>query len=272
MNTAFISNEIRKKGSFLCVGIDPVPELLPDHLKGQKDSLIQFCTAIVDATAPHCVAYKPNVAFFEAYGIPGWQALELLIGYIKANYPNHFTIADAKRGDIGNTAKAYAKAFFEVLNFDAITLSPYMGVETIEPYLAYEDKTAIVLALTSNNGAFDFQWNRDGDGPHLVEKVVAKTLELASNDRIMFVVGATQVAQLKALRALAPGSFFLMPGIGAQGGSLESVYQAAANEHVGMLINSSRGIIYASSGVDFAHTAGAEAKRLQQQMQTLLYI
>jgi orotidine-5'-phosphate decarboxylase len=249
MNTAFLSNEIRQKGSFLCVGIDPVPELLPDHMKGQKDSLIHFCTAIVDATAPYCVAFKPNIAFFEAYGIPGWQTLEQLIGYIKANYPNHFTIADAKRGDIGNTAKAYAKAFFEVLNFDAITLSPYMGVETIEPYLAYEDKTAIVLALTSNKGAFDFQWNRDGYRPHLVEKVVVKTLELASNDRIMFVVG-----------------------IGAQGGSLEAVYQSAVNEQVGILVNSSRGIIYASSGADFAQAAGAEAKRLQQEMQTLLYI
>lgn len=272
MNTAFLSNEIRKKGSFLCVGIDPVPELLPDHLKGQKDSLIQFCTAIVDATAPHCVAYKPNIAFFEAYGIPGWQALEQLIGYIKTNYPDHFAIADAKRGDIGNTAKAYAKAFFEVLNFDAITLSPYMGVETIEPYLAYEDKTAIVLALTSNNGAFDFQWNEDGQGPHLVEKVVAKTLELASSDRIMFVVGATQVAQLRALRALAPDSFFLMPGIGAQGGSLTAAFDAAKTKEVGLIVNSSRGIIYASSRTDFAEAAAKEAQRLQHQMQTLLYI
>jgi orotidine-5'-phosphate decarboxylase len=272
MNTAFLSNEIREKGSFLCVGIDPVPELLPEHLKGQKDALIHFCIAIVDATAPHCVAFKPNLAFFEAYGLAGWQALEQLIGYIKENYPNHFTIADAKRGDIGNTAKAYAKAFFEVLNFDAITLSPYMGAETIEPYLAYEGKTAIVLALTSNKGAFDFQWNEDGREPHLAEKVVAKTQELASSDRIMYVVGATQDAQIRALRALAPDSFFLMPGIGAQGGSLTAAFDAAKTKDVGLIVNSSRGIIYASARSDFAEVAAQEAHRLHQQMQTLLYI
>lgn len=272
MNAAFLTSEIRRKGSFLCVGIDPVLELFPDHLKGKKDSLIQFCTAIVDATAPHCVAFKPNLAFFEAYGLAGWQALEQLIDYIKTNYPDHFTIADAKRGDIGNTAKAYAKAFFEVLNFDAITLSPYMGAETIEPFLAYQDKMAIVLALTSNKGAFDFQWNEDGQGQHLVEKVVAKTQQLASSDRIMYVVGATQDAQIRALRALAPDSFFLMPGIGAQGGSLTAAFDAAKNKDVGLIVNSSRGIIYASSRTDFAEVAAKEAQSLQHQMQTLLYI
>ena len=272
MNAAFLTSEIQKKGSFLCVGIDPVMELFPDHLKGKKDALIQFCTAIVDATAPHCVAFKPNLAFFEAYGLAGWQALEQLIGYIKTNYPDHFTIADAKRGDIGNTAKAYAKAFFEVLNFDAITLSPYMGSETIEPFLAYQDKMAIVLALTSNKGAFDFQWNEDDQGQHLVEKVVAKTQQLASSDRIMYVVGATQDAQIRALRALAPDSFFLMPGIGAQGGSLTTAFDAAKTKEVGLIVNSSRGIIYASSRPDFAEVAANEAQSLQQQMQTLLYI
>jgi len=272
MNAALLTSEIRRKGSFLCVGIDPVIELMPNHLKGQKDSLIHFCTAIVDATAAHCVAFKPNLAFFEAYGLAGWHALEQLIGYIKTNYPDHFTIADAKRGDIGNTAKAYAKAFFEVLNFDAITLSPYMGAETIEPYLAYDGKMAIVLALTSNKGAFDFQWNANSQGPHLVEKVVAKTQQLASSDRIMYVVGATQDAQIRALRALAPDSFFLMPGIGAQGGSLSDAFDAVKTKDVGLIVNSSRGIIYASSGIDFAEVAAKEAQTLQHQMQTLLYI
>lgn len=272
MDRSFLTQQIREKGSFLCVGIDPVLEKLPESLKGQKDGLWHFCKAIVDATAPYCVAFKPNTAFFEAYGVHGWMVLEQLSEYIKANYPHHFTIADAKRGDIGNTAKAYAKAYFEQMNFDAITLSPYMGVETITPYLDYEDKTAIVLALTSNSGAFDFQWDVSQSSTHLVERVMVKTQALPHSDRIMYVVGATQSDQLNYLRALAPDAFFLMPGVGAQGGSLSEAFNAAKNDTVGVLVNASRAIIYASSKDDFAEAAAKEARAMQQEMQSLLYI
>jgi len=272
MDTPSLIQHIRNKGSFLCVGIDPVIERLPLHLRNEEEGLLTFCKAIVDATAAHCVAFKPNAAFFEAFGVKGWSALTDLVAYIKANHPSHLIIADAKRGDIGNTAKAYAKAFFETMTCDAITLSPYMGVETLVPFLAYPDKFAIVLALTSNEGAFDFQWSTDQEKIHLVDQVIAKTQELPHSERIMYVVGATQSAQLKHLRTLAPNAFFLMPGIGAQGGSLSEAYQAAKNESVGVLVNSSRGIIYASSGEDFAQAAQKEAASLHDQMRVLLYI
>lgn len=273
MDTSSLTEHIRTKGSFLCVGIDPVLERLPSHLRTDSKGLLTFCTAIVDATADHCVAFKPNTAFFEAFGVDGWSALSELVAYIKKHHPSHLIIADAKRGDIGNTAKAYAKAFFEAMNCDAITLSPYMGAETLTPYLEYPNKFAIVLALTSNQGAFDFQWNaEEGKETHLVERVIAKTQTLPNSERIMYVVGATQNTQLAYLRTLAPNSFFLMPGIGAQGGSLSEAYAAAKNASVGVLVNSSRGIIYASSGPDFAEAAQKEAAVLHEQMRALLYI
>ena len=272
MDTSSLTEHIRTKGSFLCVGIDPVLERLPAHMVADSQGLLKFCTAIVDATADHCVAFKPNTAFFEAFGVAGWGALSELVAYIKKKHPSHLIIADAKRGDIGNTAKAYAKAFFETMSCDAITLSPYMGAETLSPYLEYPNKFAIVLALTSNQGAFDFQWNSEEKETHLVERVIAKTQALPNSERIMYVVGATQNSQLKYLRSLAPDSFFLMPGIGAQGGSLSEAYAAAKNASVGVLVNSSRGIIYASSGPDFAEAAQKEAAVLHEQMRTLLYI
>lgn len=272
MDTSSLTEHIRTKGSFLCVGIDPVLERLPSHLRTDSKGLLTFCTAIVDASADHCVAFKPNTAFFEAFGVDGWSALSELVAYIKKHHPSHLIIADAKRGDIGNTAKAYAKAFFEVMNCDAITLSPYMGAETLTPYLEYPNKFAIVLALTSNQGAFDFQWDSEEKNTHLVERVIAKTQALPNSERIMYVVGATQSTQLEYLRTLAPDSFFLMPGIGAQGGSLSEAYAAAKNASVGVLVNSSRGIIYASSGLDFAEAAQKEAAALHEQMRVLLYI
>jgi orotidine-5'-phosphate decarboxylase len=261
--------QIRKKHSFLCVGLDTDLEKIPSHLKSAIDPLFEFNKAIVDATADYCVAYKPNIAFYEAYGVSGWQSLEKTIAYINANYPNHFTIADAKRGDIGNTAERYAEAFYNKLQFDSVTLSPYMGTDAIAPFLKQEGKYPIVLALTSNKGAEDFQYIGEGSLT-LFEQVVKLTQSYFNSERVMYVVGATKAYRLKQIRDLAPKAFFLVPGVGAQGGDLKAVYDNGSNEEVGLLVNSSRGIIYASSGEDFAEAAANSAKKLQLQMKSLL--
>jgi orotidine-5'-phosphate decarboxylase len=269
MNATFIYQQIKTKKSFLCVGLDIDLEKIPPHLRQDEDPMFAFAKAIIDATHDLCVAYKPNTAFFEAYGVQGWQSLEKVINYLNKNYPDHFTIADAKRGDIGNTSTRYAKAFFEDLNFDSVTIAPYMGKDSVEPFLAFEGKFAILLALTSNEGAFDFQ-TQTVDGKPLYQQVL-KTASLYKNsDRLMYVVGATKAEYLKEIRQIVPNAFLLVPGVGAQGGSLEEVYKYGANDQVGLLVNSSRGIIYASQGTDFAQAAREKAMELRDQMADLL--
>ena len=261
--------QIREKQSFLCVGLDTDLEKIPVHLKDTEDPLFEFNKAIIDATADYCVAYKPNLAFYEAYGVKGWRSLERTIAYLNESYPNHFTIADAKRGDIGNTAERYAEAFYNQLGFDSVTLSPYMGSDAIEPFLKQEEKYPIVLALTSNKGAEDFQYIGEGSST-LYEHVIKTTQNYTHAERVMYVVGATKADRLQEIRVLAPKAFFLVPGVGAQGGDLKAVYYNGRNDKVGLLVNSSRGIIYASSGLDFAEAAANSAKELQQQMKSLL--
>ena len=262
--------QIKKKQSFLCVGLDVDLDKMPSHLASSNDSIFEFCQKIIDATAPYTVAYKPNIAFFEAYGLKGWQALEKTIGYLNLNYPNIFTIADAKRGDIGNTATRYAKAFFEQLKFDAITVAPYMGNDSVEPFLAFESHYTILLALTSNEGAYDFQYHTQ-EGEALYKKILrqAQTWE-GAEDRLFFVVGATQAEALADIRQLAPNTFLLVPGVGAQGGSLDAGAANGLNSRCGLLVNSSRGIIYASHGKDFEAAAASEAQKLQEQMKSWL--
>uniref|UniRef100_UPI003F69C665 orotidine-5'-phosphate decarboxylase n=1 Tax=Nonlabens sp. TaxID=1888209 RepID=UPI003F69C665 len=255
--------------SFLCVGLDVDLEKIPAHLLQEDDPIFAFAKAIIDATHDLCVAYKPNTAFFEAYGVKGWMALEKTIKYLNQNYPDHFTIADAKRGDIGNTSTRYAKAFFEDLNFDSVTIAPYMGKDSVEPFLAFEDKFAILLALTSNTGAYDFQ-TKTVAGKPLYQEVLKTASQYENSDRLMYVVGATKAEYLADIRKIVPDSFLLVPGVGAQGGSLEDVVKYGKNSNVGLLVNSSRGIIYASNGSDFAEAARAKAKSLQEQMAGLI--
>jgi orotidine-5'-phosphate decarboxylase len=264
--------QIQSKGSFLCVGLDPDIKKIPQHLLKEENPLAAFCKAIVDATAPHCVAYKPNLAFFESMGVKGWVALEEVVSYIRTNHPEHFIIADAKRGDIGNTSALYARAFFEDLKVDAVTVAPYMGEDSVKPFLGYEGKWAILLALTSNAGSRDFQFSADAEGRRLFERVLDTSAQWAGEDEMMYVVGATQGSMFTEVRRHAPNSFLLVPGVGAQGGSLEEVvrYGMLRNGECGLLVNSSRGIIYASTGEDFAEAAGAEAAKLAAQMRTLL--
>ncbi len=269
MTLSNLSNQINKKKSFLCVGLDIDLEKIPAHLLKEEDPIFAFAKAIIDATHDLCVAYKPNTAFFEAYGVKGWQALEKTIKYLNNNYPDHFTIADAKRGDIGNTSTRYAKAFFEDLNFDSVTIAPYMGKDSVEPFLEFENKFAILLALTSNQGAFDFQ-TKTVDGKPLYQEVLKTASQYKNSDRLMYVVGATKAEYLKKIREIVPNSFLLVPGVGAQGGSLEEVVKYGKNNEIGLLINSSRGIIYASKGTDFADAARAKASELQQQMAELI--
>lgn len=257
---------IRQKKSFLCVGLDSDPKLLPAHLADKKNAIFEFNRAIIDATAPYAVAYKPNTAFYEAEGAAGWEQLEATVAYIKANYPECFVIADAKRGDIGNTAQRYAKAFFEKMNCDAVTLAPYMGKDSIAPFLAYENKYAIVLALTSNPSAEELETQPLQQGGALYEQVIRQCLSYENSERIMFVVGATRPQKLAEIRNLAPESFFLVPGVGAQGGTVEEVAQYGLNENCGLLVNSSRGIIFASKGEDFAQVAAREARILAEKM------
>ncbi|MBU2973814.1 orotidine-5'-phosphate decarboxylase [Zobellia sp. B3R18] len=269
MTTEQLVAQIRKKKSFLCIGLDTDLEKIPPHLLEEEDPIFAFNKAIIDATHDICVSYKPNIAFYEAYGIKGWQALEKTITYINANYPEIFTIADAKRGDIGNTSTRYAKAFFEDLEFDSVTIAPYMGKDSVEPFLAFKDKHTILLALTSNVGAFDFQ-TKLVEGKELYKTVLETSKTYSNAENLMYVVGATKAEYLKDIRKIIPESFLLVPGVGAQGGSLKEVCENGMSENVGLLINSSRGIIYASTGSDFADAARQKALELQRQMAELL--
>ncbi|WP_047246063.1 orotidine-5'-phosphate decarboxylase [Maribacter thermophilus] len=266
MTTQDLIEQIHKKKSFLCIGLDTDLDKIPSHLLNEEDPIFSFNKAIIDATHHLCVAYKPNIAFYEAYGIKGWQALEKTIDYLNKHYPEQFTIADAKRGDIGNTSARYAKAFFEDLAFDSITIAPYMGKDSVEPFLSFKNKHTILLALTSNVGAFDFQTKKVG-GNELYKEVleVSKTYEGAEN--LMYVVGATKAEYLSEIREIVPKSFLLVPGVGAQGGSLKEVCKYGMTKEVGLLVNSSRGIIYASDGKEFAIAAQKKAEELQMQMQ-----
>lgn len=269
MNAEDLERHIRNKKSFLCVGLDTDPALIPTFLRSEEDPVFAFNKAIIDATHTYCVAYKPNTAFYEASGVAGWRSLEKTIAYLNTNYPEHFTIADAKRGDIGNTATRYASAFFERMKFDSVTVAPYMGRDSVEPFLDFEGYFTILLALTSNSGAFDFQ-TQLLDGSPLFMEVIRKSLEYKNSDRLMYVVGATKTEYLKEIRNLVPDHFLLVPGVGAQGGSLEEVCRYGMNNRVGLLVNSSRGILYASSGQDFAKAAALAALELQVQMQAIL--
>ena len=269
MNIDSLYQQIKVKESFLCVGLDVDLNKIPPHLLNEKDPIFSFSKGIIDATQSFTVAYKPNLAFFEAYGLKGWKAFEKTIDYLNKNYPNHFIIADAKRGDIGNTAGRYAKAFFENFGVDAVTISPYMGRDSIEPFLSYKDKYAVLLALTSNEGSRDFQFSKDKGVP-LYEKVLRLSTKFKNSNKLMYVVGATKSENLIAIRKIVPDSFLLIPGVGAQGGNLKEVVQNGINSNCGLLVNSSRGIIYASSGTDFSTKAAEKAFNLQKEMSEYL--
>ena len=258
--------QIFTKKSFLCVGLDTDLNKVPKFLLNEEDPIFSFNKAIIDATAPYSIAYKPNLAFYECYGLKGMEAFEKTITYLKENYPQHFIIADAKRGDIGNTSKMYAQTFFKEYNVDALTIAPYMGEDSVKPFLEYEGKWVILLALTSNKGSHDFQLFEDKDGVRLFERVLSKAQEWSTTENLMFVVGATQGSLFADIRKLAPNSFLLVPGVGAQGGSLQEVCKYGMNKDCGLLVNSSRGIIYASADENFAEIAGEKAKELQQEM------
>lgn len=259
-------NQIFTKKTFLCVGLDTDLDKIPQHLKLDDDPIFAFNKAIIDATAPYCVAYKPNLAFYECYGLKGISAFEKTIEYLKENYPNHFIIADAKRGDIGNTSKMYAQTFFKTYDIDAITVAPYMGEDSVKPFMEYDGKWVILLALTSNKGSHDFQLTADAEGKKLFERVITTAKEWGSIDNLMFVVGATQGKMFTDIRKLAPEHFLLVPGVGAQGGSLQDVCHYGITHDCGLLVNSSRGIIYASKDLDFAEQAAESAKLLQEEM------
>lgn len=258
--------EIFKKKSFLCIGLDVDNRKIPLHLQNDENGMFLFNKDIIDATASYCVAYKPNLAFYESVGIQGMIAFERTINYLKKFYPSHFIIADAKRGDIGNTSTMYARTFFEEYDLDALTVAPYMGEDSVKPFLEYNGKWVILLALTSNKGSQDFQFLEDKNGIRLFEKVIRKSQEWANEDNMMYVVGATQGSMFEDIRKIAPNHFLLVPGVGAQGGSLQEVSRYGMNKDCGLLINSSRGIIYASNGTDFAEAAAKKAQELQQQM------
>lgn len=269
MTTDQLYGQIQQKKSFLCVGLDVDLTKIPQHLLQTEDPIFEFNKAIIDATHDLAVAYKPNTAFFEAYGLKGWQSLVKTINYINEKYPEIFTIADAKRGDIGNTSAMYARAFLEEMNFDSITIAPYMGKDSVEPFLAFEDKFAILLALTSNEGAFDFQTRAAGQ-EELYKTVLRISQTWKGSENLMYVVGATKAEYFTEIRKIIPNSFILVPGVGAQGGSLQEVCRYGMNNKVGLLINSSRAIIYASKGEDFAEKAREEALKMQQEMSRLL--
>ena len=270
MNRQELIEQIKQKRSFLCVGLDTDPKKMPQCVFDLYDPIFEFNKAIIDATAPYCVAYKPNLAFYEAYGIHGMTAFKKTVSYIKEKHPHHFIIADAKRGDIGNTSKMYARTFFEEYNVDALTVAPYMGEDSITPFLEYEDKWVIVLALTSNKGSRDFQLLEDKFGYRLFERVLNESQRWGSTENMMFVVGATQGDLLKDVRRCVPNHFLLVPGVGAQGGSLEEVCKYAMTKDCGLLVNSSRGIIYACDDDHYAEVAGNKARELQQQMAEVL--
>ena len=266
MNRQQLINEIFTKKTFLCVGLDTDINKIPAHLKNEDDPIFAFNKAIIDATAPYCVAYKPNLAFYECYGLKGMLAFEKTIQYIKENHPNHFIIADAKRGDIGNTSKMYAQTFFEEYNLDSVTVAPYMGEDSVKPFLEYDGKWVILLALTSNKGSHDFQLTEDNQGERLFEKVLKKSQGWGTTENLMYVVGATQGKMFEDIRRMAPEHFLLVPGVGAQGGSLQEVCKYGMTKDCGLLVNSSRGIIYASTDTDFAEVAAVKAKELQEEM------
>jgi orotidine-5'-phosphate decarboxylase len=259
--------QIRIKQSFLCVGLDTDLSKIPPHLLETEDPIFEFNKAIIDATKDFAVAYKPNIAFYECYGPKGWESLKKTIDYIPKNI---FTIADAKRGDIGNTSTYYAKTFFEYLNCDSVTVAPYMGEDSVTPFLEFDTKWVILLALTSNKGANDFQFTQDASGEELYKKVLRKSCEWGSDENLMFVVGATRAEGIGEVRKMVPNHFFLVPGVGAQGGSLEDVANYGWNKDCGLLVNSSRGIIYASNGHDFAEKAAIEAEKLQLEMAKII--
>jgi orotidine-5'-phosphate decarboxylase len=277
-------SQIRSKKSFLCVGLDPDLEKIPKHLLSDSDPIFTFNKAIIDATHKYCVSYKPNSAFYEAHGVKGFQSLVKTIDYIKTNYPDHFIIADAKRGDIGNTSAMYARAFFSEMKADAITVAPYMGSDSVKPFLTYKDKWVVLLALTSNEGAFDFQVSSltvdspfEGDrsplvnsGMSLYENVLKVSKQWGTEENMMYVIGATKAQWLEGIRKLIPNHFLLIPGVGAQGGSLEEVCKYGLTKDIGLLINSSRQIIYASNKEDFAERAADEAKKVQKEMERFL--
>ncbi len=263
-------NILRKK-SFLCVGLDTDIEKIPEHLFEEDDAMFVFNKAIIDATAPYCVAYKPNLAFYESLGLEGWEVLERTVDYIRSNYPDQFIIADAKRGDIGNTSQMYARTFFGNMDFDSVTVAPYMGEDSVTPFLGYESKWVILLALTSNKGAFDFQFIKDEKNGERLFETVLKTSQLWGNkDNMMYVVGATKAEMLSDIRAIVPEYFLLVPGVGAQGGSLQEVAKYGMNDSCGLLVNSSRQIIYADSTENFAQAAAVEAQKVQAEMEILL--
>lgn len=269
MNKQQLFENILRKKSFLCVGLDSDIKKLPAHLADTQNPIFEFNKAIIDATADLCVAYKPNLAFYESLGLEGWMAFEQTVKYIRTYYPDQLIIADAKRGDIGNTSEMYARTFFDLLNVDAVTVAPYMGEDSVKPFL-YPDKWVVVLALTSNKGSHDFQFTTDPSGERLFEKVLRKTQEWASDEQLMFVVGATQGKMFTDVRAVAPDHFLLVPGVGAQGGSLQEVAEYGMNSQCGLLVNSSRQIIYADSTENFASAARVEATKVQREMETLL--
>ena len=260
-----VANIFRKE-SFLCVGLDTDLKKIPQHLLQEEDPIFAFNKAIIDATAPYCVAYKPNLAFYECFGLKGWQAFEKTVAYIKENYPDQFVIADAKRGDIGNTSSMYARTFFDEYDLDALTVAPYMGEDSVTPFLQYEGKWVVLLALTSNKGSHDFQLTESADGERLFEKVLKRSQQWGNSENMMYVVGATQGEMFADIRRIAPDHFLLVPGVGAQAGSLQQVCKYGINKDCGPLVNSSRGIIYASQGTDFAEKAAAKAKELQEEM------
>ena len=266
MNRQQLIEQIKTKKSFLCVGLDTDLKKVPQHLLNDNDAIFTFNKNIIDATAKYCVAYKPNLAFYEAFGVKGMIAFEKTVNYLNKYYPDHFIIADAKRGDIGNTSKMYARTFFEEYDVDALTVAPYMGEDSVTPFLGYEGKWVILLALTSNKGSNDFQLTTSPDGERLFEKVIRTSRKWGNDDNMMFVVGATQGKMFEDIRKVAPESFLLVPGVGAQGGSLEEVCRYGMTKDCGLLVNSSRGIIYASSGEYYAEVAGQKAKELQEQM------
>ena len=269
MTTKQLIQQIEAKQSLLCVGLDTDMTKIPPHLLEEEDPLFAFNKAIIEVTHAFAVAYKSNTAFYEAHGEKGWCALKKTIDYLNRHHPEIFTIADAKRGDIGNTSSMYAKAFFENMQFDSVTVAPYMGRDSVEPFLAFENKHTILLALTSNEGVFDFQTQKLND-EELYKKVLRTSLTWQNSQNLMYVVGATKAEYLKEIRKIIPEHFLLVPGVGAQGGSLEEVCKYGLNDHYGLLINSSRDIIYASKGEDFAKVAGEKAEELQQKMKLML--
>ncbi len=271
MTTQELVNQIWKKKSFLCIGLDVDLAKIPKHLLDSEDPIFEFNKKIIDATQHLAVAYKPNIAFYEAYGVKGWKSLKKTIKYLNTKFPEIFTIADAKRGDIGNTSTMYAKAFFEDLAFDSITIAPYMGRDSVEPFLAFEDKHTILLALTSNQGAFDFQTKKN-DGKELYKQVLEISTSWEKSENLMYVVGATKAEYLRDIRKIIPDSFLLVPGVGAQGGNLQDVCMYGMNDQIGLLINSSRGILYASTGLDFDQAAAQKALELQLQMEEIIRI